>query len=346
MIKTVWDRVCETDKPVLLYGTGNGADKIINELARFGKSVDGVFASDGFVRKRSFRGFPVLSYSEAKKLFGDFITLVAFGSSRKEVIDNIIAIANEHELYAVDVPVYGDNIFNKEFYSAHISEIEKVKNLFTDDESRRIYSDIINFKLSGNINYLFNAETTEKTEIYKHILHLGNEEIYVDLGAFNGDTIEEFLSFTNGYKKIYAVEPDKKNFSRLCLNTENLVDIERLNVCISDKNGTEFFSKHGGRNASAFLRETEIPCRTLDDILSGQSATYIKFDVEGFESRAIDGAKNTIAEFRPKMSIACYHRSEDIFSIPLKVISLNSSYKIHIRHFPYIPAWDTQFYFT
>lgn len=344
MIKTVWETVLTTDKPVLLYGTGNGADRIIDELERLGKTIDGVFASDGFVRKRLFRGFPVMSYTEAKKEFDSFLVLVAFGSSRKEVMNNIRSIAGEQELYAVDVPVYGDNIFNREFYLSHLSEIEKVKSLFADEKSRQIYTDIIDFKLSGDINYLLHCET-EKEEAYRNILKLGENEIYVDLGAFNGDTIGEFLHYTNAYKKIYAVEPDKKNFKKLCENTSHLENIESLPICIGSKYGNIFFSKHGGRNAAEDRNGEEIECNSVDNILKGQSATYIKFDVEGLEAEAIDGAKETIGQFKPKMAVSCYHHSEDIFTLPLKIMAIRPDYQLHIRHFPYIPAWDTQFYF-
>ena len=64
---TVWEKAQSTKKPVLIYGTGNGADKIIDELEKLGVTLTGVFASDGFVRSRTFRGFPVISYSEAKE---------------------------------------------------------------------------------------------------------------------------------------------------------------------------------------------------------------------------------------------------------------------------------------
>ena len=95
MIETVWEKAAQTKKPILLYGTGNGADKILDELTRLGVRVSGVFASDGFVRKRTFRGFPVLSYSEAKEQFGDFLVLVAFGTNRPDVMRNFLSIAKE-----------------------------------------------------------------------------------------------------------------------------------------------------------------------------------------------------------------------------------------------------------
>ena len=104
-MQDLWNYLKTVSKPIFLYGTGNGADKILDELIRLNISVSGVFASDGFVRSRTFRGFPVQSYSAVKQQFGDIIVLVAFGSYLTDVIDNIKRIASENELYAPDVPV-------------------------------------------------------------------------------------------------------------------------------------------------------------------------------------------------------------------------------------------------
>ena len=89
MKKDVWTILSESDKPLVLYGTGDGADKILNVMEEKGITAAGVFASDGFVRQRQFRGMPVLSYADAREQFGDMLVVVAFASSRPEVIANM-----------------------------------------------------------------------------------------------------------------------------------------------------------------------------------------------------------------------------------------------------------------
>jgi len=343
-MKTVWERAKETKKPVLIYGTGNGADKILDELQRLNIPVSGIFASDGFVRNRTFRGFPVIGYTQAKEQFGDFLTLISFGSQRQEVIENFIKVSKEIETYSVDVPVYGDNIFNRDFYENHITEINQVRKMLSDEKSKAVYENIISFKLTGDMIFLLSCETTRK-EAYKNILKLSDDEIYMDLGAFNGDTVSEFLGNVSSYRKIYAAEPDIKNFTKLLNNTQHLGNTQCLNVCISDNCGEITFSKHGGRNGNADKNGNTVKCMTVDSILGNNDVTYIKFDVEGLEKEAINGAKNTIKRCKPKMLVSCYHRSEDIFAIPLQIMSIRDDYKVFIRHNPYIPAWDTQFYF-
>ena len=344
MMQTVWERLIHAEKPILLYGTGNGADKIIDELDRLSIKLSGVFASDGFVRKRIFRGFQVISYSEACEIFSDFIVLVSFGSSRQEVIDNIVRISESHELYSVDVPVYGDNIFNRDFYNTHKEEIGKVRKHLSDEKSLQVFDNIINFKLTGDIRLLLGCQT-DRDEAYESILRLSENETYLDLGAFNGDTVIEFLGHVSDYDKIIAVEPDRKNFRKLENNTADVKNIRRMNCCVSDVDGEINFASDGGRNGTADENGTLVKSMTVDSICKDEDVTYIKFDVEGLEAEAISGAENTIRTHKPKMLISCYHRSEDIFAVALQILAIRNDYKVYIRHNPYIPAWDTQFYF-
>ena len=67
---------------------------------------------------------------------------------------------------------------------------------------------------------------------------------------------------------------------------------------------------------------------------------YIKYDVEGAEKEALLGSVNTIKAHKPALLVSAYHRSEDIFELPLMLNTLEPSYKLYLRRYPYIPAWD------
>ena len=73
-------------------------------------------------------------------------------------------------------------------------------------------------------------------------------------------------------------------------------------------------------------------------------ATFIKMDIEGSEMKALEGAENTIKRYSPKLYICAYHRNEDLFALPMKVLEMNEKYKIYFRHSKYIPAWESNFY--
>ena len=118
MSKDLWTYLALSSKVKVVYGMGNGADKILGICEQYGIEIADFFASDGFVRGHSFHGKVVLSYSEAKAKYGaeNMIVLLSFASSLPDVLANIYRIADECELYAPDVPVSGDKIFNTEFF--------------------------------------------------------------------------------------------------------------------------------------------------------------------------------------------------------------------------------------
>ena len=101
----IWQYLKTEKKPIVLYGMGNGADKIIKALERVSVKPSGVFATDGFVRDKRFHGMSLTTYSALKERFGDMTVLLCFGSSRPEVLENINRIAAEQELLVPDVPV-------------------------------------------------------------------------------------------------------------------------------------------------------------------------------------------------------------------------------------------------
>ena len=143
--RDLWEYLKESQKTIVLYGMGNGADKILSVLAERGIPVGGVFASDGFARGNLFHGMPVRTWSNVKAEFGaeNVIVLLSFGTSRPEVLENVLRIRQEAELYAPDVPAFGDTLFTRTFYEEHRDEFLVVRNLLSDEESRRIFDNIL-----------------------------------------------------------------------------------------------------------------------------------------------------------------------------------------------------------
>lgn len=344
-MKDLWNHLKQAKKPIVLYGMGNGADKIISVLNKYDIKISGVFASDGFVRQKVFHGFNVTDYKTAKNTFGDMIVLVCFGSSLPDVIANIKRIATEQELYAPDVPVYGDTLFNMDYAIANRMRLENIYNRLADDTSKKVFECAVMYKLTGKIDYLFECETSND-EIYQNILKFSNNEIYFDLGAYRGDTVAEFLSVVDNYNKIIAVEPDFKTYNKLCLATEDIKNITNINACVSDTDGETAFEMNGSRGSTIGKGNSVINSVTIDALTQKAIPSYIKMDIEGAESAAINGGENTIAKYKVKMQIAAYHRSEDLFLIPEKVLCLRDDYKIYLRHFPSLPCWDMSYYFV
>ena len=356
----LWEYLQNTNKTVVLYGMGNGADKILAVLAERGIAAGGVFASDGFARGNLFHGMPVRTWSDIKAEFGkeNVIVLLSFGSSRPEVLENILRIRSEAELYAPDVPAFGDTLFTRAFYEEHKEDFAAARALLSDEESRRIFDNILSYKLSGDICYLFDAESDEN-EVWNTILHPETIRTAADLGAYNGDTVRQLLE-RGTPQTVWAMEPDARNYKKLALYAEGeeRARVIAVNAGAWNEETTLFFDKSGNRNASFEMNRSqtladrpakmvEVKALPLDRVLDGARVDYIKYDVEGSEREALDGSIKTLTAHIPTLLVSLYHRSEDLFALPLHLHKIAPQYRgFYLRRMRGIPAWDINLYVT
>lgn len=338
-----WDFLKNTELPVFIYGMGDGALKIMAVFEKYGIPLAGFFASDEFVRGHTFEGHLIHTLSQIENIVDDFVVVLAFAAGYDSIYRRINEIAARHILLAPDVPVAGETLFTYGYYLENKDKFEAVYNMLEDDISRQTYENVINFKISGKIGYL-NDCTSPKEEVYSSIIPIRENSVYIDLGAYNGDTAAEYAEAAQGrYRHIYAFEPNPKNFRKLQKNTETLENITLFNAGAWSENGTAKFTKGSGRMSRASERgEVETALLSVDKAVEEQ-ATLIKLDVEGSEREAIIGAQRHIAGEADVIS-ALYHRSEDLFAIPLQLKEINPDLRFYIRHQLYIPAWETNLY--
>ena len=266
----MWDALAADSRPIVVYGMGNGADKLFLRLETLGIRVAEVFASDGFVRGHSFRGYRVKSFSEIKETYSDFIILLSFASSRSEVLELLSDMDKNYEMYIPDMPVAGEEYFDRAHYNSHYAEIKEAFEALADEDSRRIFSAVVRYKLSGKMEYLTEGSSTVD-DIFSL---LPTDKIYemADLGADNGDTVREAISRFPNLARVTALEPDPKNFKRLLryAEGEDRIDLRCINAAAWSGTGSADFISSGNRNSSVSStasykhKDTEIPLVALD----------------------------------------------------------------------------------
>lgn len=352
-VTDVWTMLSETKKPVIMYGMGDGAEKILAVMEKYGIEPADFMASDDFVRGHSFKGHRVKKLAEIEELYKDFVVVVCFGTQLPDVMEHIGEISAKYETVAPNVPVIGDGMFDSDYISDHEFEIMTLKSILADDESRKCLDTLMKYRISGRIDVLRSCETPKEKMI--DLLGIGTDEIYVDLGAYSGDTIEDFLHLTNKrFRKIYALEPDRRNFARLRRRLYYISGtlLEARNEAAWSSDTTLMFYNKAGRSSSFTAniseqtkgRGYETPARSVDSILGGKPATLIKYDVEGSEKEALLGTEQTITKYMPRLIVSLYHRAEDLIELPLLIHEMQPEYKLYLRHHPYIPDWDTNLY--
>lgn len=348
--ESVWELLARTQKPIVLYGMGNGADKILDWCDAHAVKVQGVFASDEFVRGQHFRDFTVERYDALQERLGDeLLVVLAFASERPEVLARFEALARRQQVVAPHLPLFAEEeTVSLAWLKKYESKLQFVYDQLADEQSRRVFAATLNYKLSGKIEYLFDCATQRADDI-RTLLQPSQDEVYMDLGAYNGDTIEELGQLTDWHwRRVLAVEPDRRNCRKLRLLAEKLQErqlpVEVHESGIWSEAGELGFSDSGGRQ-STFVgaQKRTVPVTTIDAVAAGREISLLKMDLEGAETQAIIGAHNTLTACRPKLFVAAYHYDADLFRLPLLLWELVPEYKIYLRKHPYVPAWELNF---
>lgn len=342
---SLWVKLQRETRPIFLYGTGNGADKILDVCESFSIPVEGVFASSDFVRNRTFRDFPVQSLQMIEEKYGDdFVVLLAFGTTLSTVAENIRKVAEKHTLFIPEVPLYGKELFTFEYYLENLEKIEYVYSLFSDERSKRLYEDMIEFRLSGRPRCLANAEPIAIS--YGELLK--NKDVFyaVDCGAYKGDSTQMMASVL-APEKIIAVEPDPKTFLKLSAYAESEArsTVTCINAAVGKEDTTAIFMASASRGSgkeglSKSAKTHEVSVRSVDSILEGEIIDLLKLDVEGDEREALLGARETIRCSLPNLAVSVYHRTGDIFELTLMIKEMLPDFQLYLRREECIPAWD------
>ncbi len=344
-VSDVWKDLQQEKRPIVVYGMGNGADKLLLRFAEYGISVADFFASDGFVRGHSFHGKRVLSFSEIREKYKEFRIVLSFASNRKDVLSMLYEMKEQYGITMPDLPVCGDGTFNAAFYNAHFDEVNATDTILADEQSKRLYRSILQYKLSGDIGYLARELSTPE-ECYA-LFETERIRTAIDAGAYNGDTVRELLLINPKIKHMIAIEPDQRNYKKLDTFAKSMIgtDITAIHAAVGKENGTVLLNASGNRNTtlsegSYKKRSEEVGLVKIDSLATDTNVDYIKYDVEGAERDALIGSRETILRDRPYLTVSAYHRNEDIFALPLMLHEWLPDYLFYFRRTPSLPAWE------
>lgn len=174
------------------------------------------------------------------------------------------------------------------------------------------------------------------------------KEVFIDAGGYDGDTITALFDWLGDVEgKCYSLEPVPALYDMLVERSkkEKWKNVVLSNYAAWDKkekvfltidrreNKNEGIQISGGSHIERNGKEP-VEGRPIDIVYDKKDViTYIKMDVEGSELKALEGAKNTIIRYKPKLVISLYHHPIDVFEIPSYILSLVPEYKIYIRHY-------------
>ncbi len=228
----------------------------------------------------------------------------------------------------------------------HIEEYEKVYNLLYDKKSKQVFSDICTWRLNRNSSLLIDAYSKSKKEQYfEDFLKLNNHEIFVDCGGYIGDSTLGIISYCGGISDAYIYEADISNLEKAKDNLKGY-NVKFRDVGVSNKNEVLSFEKLE-TSSSGFTNNGNEKIQVVpidEDIPKETKISFIKIDIEGMELKALEGAKNHIANDRPVLAVCLYHNPQDLWEIPLYIEKIvGEKYRFFIRHYT-IYHGETVFY--
>jgi len=224
-------------------------------------------------------------------------------------------------------------------------------NLLSDHRSRAEFVAQIQWRCTLDYACLPPPERPSDMYFGSDIIGLKGDEVLVDCGAFDGDSIRMFLDKTGGsFGYIYALEPDSKNRDALNSYLSSLLESQAKRISVlpfgaSDSNETKSFDAAGTVGSRIIPSDSgeSIECRRLDDLLDGPSPTFIKMDIEGTEPEAIKGAIGSIRESRPIVAACAYHKCEHLWTLPILLKEALPDYRISLRRYAE-ECWETVYY--
>lgn len=226
----------------------------------------------------------------------------------------------------------------------HGERWEKVAEMLSDKESKKVLRDLINFRTSGSLDFLEEYSFRPKEQYFEQFCPLKPGEVFVDCGGFDGDTAEQFVLRCPDYRKVWLFEPSSANMCRAELRLASYRDVCFVAKAVGDRPHTVCFdSSAGTSSAVSESGDTLVEVGTLDQEID-ERVTLIKMDLEGWELKALKGARRHIERDHPKLAIAVYHQASDFWRVPEQVLGVRDDYNIYLRH--YTEGWsETVMYF-
>lgn len=209
-----------------------------------------------------------------------------------------------------------------------------IYDLLQDDRSKDIFSNIINFRISGNLNFMKDfAYAIEEQYFEEFLFYKSSGEVFADVGCYDGKTSLEFIKRCPYYKSIHAFEPDMTNLNNARRNLRGQSNIFFYQTGLAEcKKTLKFDSTCSSASKINENGNSEIEVDMLDSIVK-EPISFIKMDIEGAEKEAILGAQYHIKNDYPKLAICVYHRFDDLWKIPAQVFKIRKDYSLFLRHY-------------
>lgn len=320
-----------SDSPRYVFGRNEFADSISEQI-----EIDGFI--DDFTVEKEYLGKPIIAIENVPN---NALVVIAVTVGKPLLAEKRVKQFQFNSIDYFSFYKYSKlPILEVKFWDGFIEDFnnnrpkyEWIYSKLFDSVSRNQFFNIINFRLSYDLDYMRGFSAIEDKQYFEDFLNLSEkDEVFVDIGAFDGYTTEEFITRCSDYKNIYLFEPEEKNIQIAKKRLEKFQNIDYYQLGLSNKKQTLRFDVSGSSSKITEEGSVTIEVDRLDDLIDNP-ITFLKMDIEGGEADALEGAKEIIKKYHPKLAISVYHKADDFWKIPEQIFSIRPDYKIYLRHY-------------
>lgn len=325
---------------IYLYGAG----KIMAYVIRFFAGKIKIKAIVDTFKTGKYEGIPIIPLSDVLKSEpkNSPVFFISVSEGEEEIRKELEKYYSPSQIYHSEVALYDAFHLNISEYQDYVLKnqmgFEKLSSDLEDELSKETLSSVLLGRTTGNSEYFKKVKVPHQYYV-PEIITFQDQEVMVELGSNDGETLKEFLALCPNYSCIYCFEPEVA-----CIPPLEGLQKSNKNVYLIKKgawSSTQVltFCSDAGANGSSHISEDfqsgqnvyQIEVAAVDDVVK-EKITYMKMDVEGAELEALKGAQKQIQENKPKLAVSVYHKPEDLLQIPRYLKSLVPEYKFYLRH--------------
>ncbi len=332
----IYETLRQSEYPVLIWGAGSMSVEVEKRLDENGIHPAGRFIDTQINQSHIISNANrVLSLDELKELYPKINVVVGHGHYEKA--SAIRSHSFIHEVYIITNPYTQYRGPSLQYVRENAEKIDYIKKLLTDERSRYVLEKYIAVSTTNDIRHLLESDICVEGVFGLEELNISATEAYVDIGAWEGDTIDLFLNRTNHhYTHIYGVEPAPCPFAKLQNKFIGRPGLSLFQCGLGLQEGELYISAEDSQ--SAFLSQTgtngssRVSVTTMDNLFLDKGISLVKIFVPFMFLDILKGGEKTIKRNRPRLII--YVACDDKFSLYDTVrwiANLDMDYRLALR---------------
>jgi FkbM family methyltransferase len=351
------------DRDFILFGAGNLGRRALTKLRQIGHEPVAFMDNNPALWGTKILGVPVFSPAEMAQRSDPVqvgvITTIWSGEATDRMADRIAPLRQlgfsrialfGHLAWRFPetfLPHYSLDLPSKVIEQA--SRIRAAFDLISNEASRRLFVAHIEWRLLLDYD-LLPPPAPELIYFDKAFSNTSPTEVLYDVGAYTGDSAEDFLGTERGraFSQIHSFEPTIAGFAKLQAYISTLGPLRDKvfahQLALGEEAGTTQIESDFGPAARVGHGAETVAVTTVDEFGKRFAPpTFLKIDIEGFEPQCLAGAKQTIADTAPVVAVCVYHLQSHLWDIPLQLHAYRPDYSY--RYGPHLAdGWDLVLY--